>query len=378
MDPAEAQKRVALVIGNAAYQATPALTNPKNDAADFAAALKAERFEVIEGLDLTKAMMDRRIGEFAGRLTSADVGVFFYAGHGLQVGGQNYLVPIDAQLTTAAALDFEMVRLDLVQRTMERETKTNILFLDACRDNPLARNLARAMGTRSAEIGRGLAAAESGVGTLISYSTQPGNVALDGAGRNSPFAAALVNRIKSGSKRDLSAILIDVRNDVMQATRNKQVPWEHSALRARFFFTPPAPAKATQKIATRDAGSGPSPAIAAQLYTSLMRRILAQKMKGGISPADEGKDNYYRAATTKPLKAMAACIDWERSTPHRLEQRGYSFASGEKTQVDADERALSQCYRVTNGCQCTIIDRSDVNALAFPAAWVAKHKQALQ
>ena len=236
---AEAQKRVALVIGNSAYQATPALTNPKNDAADFAALLKAERFEVIEGVDLTKAMMDRKIAEFAGRLANTDVGVFFYAGHGLQVGGQNYLVPIDAQLTTAAAIDFEMVQLDLVQRTMERETKTNILFLDACRDNPLARNLARAMGTRSVEIGRGLAARESGVGTLISYSTQPGNVALDGAGRNSPFAGALVKRIKAGAKRDLSAILIDVRNDVMHATRNKQVPWEHSALRMRFYFAPP-------------------------------------------------------------------------------------------------------------------------------------------
>lgn len=372
---AEAQKRVALVIGNSAYQATPTLANPKNDAADFVALLKAERFEVIEGLDLTKAMMDRKIAEFAGRLTNADVGVFFYAGHGLQVGGQNYLVPIDAQLTTAAALDFEMVQLDLVQRTMERETKTNILFLDACRDNPLARNLARAMGTRSVEIGRGLAARESGVGTLISYSTQPGNVALDGAGRNSPFAGALVKRIKAGAKRDLSAILIDVRNDVMHATRNKQVPWEHSALRTRFYFAPPAPPP--QTILARDATAVPSPALAARLYDSLMRRILAQKMKGHITPADEGKDNYYRAATTKLYKAMAACINWGKSTPHRLELLGYSFASNERAQIDADERALSQCYRVTSGCQCIVVDRSNVNAIVFPAAWVEKHKQAL-
>jgi hypothetical protein len=381
--PAQAQKRVGLVIGNSAYQATPALTNPKNDAADFAALLKAERFEVVEGFDLTKAAMDRKIAEFAGRLTGADVGVFFYAGHGLQVGGQNYLVPIDAQLTTAAALDFEMVRLDLVQRTMERETNTNILFLDACRDNPLTRNLARAMGTRSVEIGRGLAAVQSGVGTLISYSTQPGNVALDGAGRNSPFAGALVKRVKAGAKRDLSAILIDVRNDVMHATRNKQVPWEHSALRARFYFTPPAPPP-PQKVAVRDAAPTPtstltpSPAIATRLYDSLMRRILAQKLKGNIVPSDEGKDNPYRHANINPMKAMAACIDWEKSTPHRLEQRGYSFASGEKTQIDADERALSQCYRVTNGCQCAIIDRSNTNTIVFPPAWVEKHKQALR
>jgi len=149
----------------------------------------------------------------------------------MQVGGSNYLVPVDAELANTAALDFEMVRLDLVQRTMERETATNVLFLDACRDNPLARNLARAMGTRSTDIGRGLAAAESGVGTLISFSTQPGNVALDGSGRNSPYAAALVKGLAAPGE-DLSAMLIGVRNEVMAATHNRQVPWEHSALRA--------------------------------------------------------------------------------------------------------------------------------------------------
>src|SRR5262249_57812752 len=117
-----------------------------------------------------------------------------------------------------------MVRLDLVQRTMERETQTNILFLDACRNNPLARNLARAMGTRSMEIGRGLAPIESGVGTLISFSTQPGNVALDGNGRNSPFTGALVQRIAT-STDDLSALLIDVRNDVRKVTENNQLPY---------------------------------------------------------------------------------------------------------------------------------------------------------
>ena len=102
---------------------------------------------------------------------------------------ENYLVPVDAELTTAATLEFEMLRVDVVHRVMERQTSTNVLFLDACRDNPLARNLARAMGTRSAEIGRGLAPVESGVGTLISFSTQPGNVALDGAAATRPSPA---------------------------------------------------------------------------------------------------------------------------------------------------------------------------------------------
>jgi uncharacterized caspase-like protein len=197
--------------------------------------LKALKFDVLEGVDLSKIEMDRVIRDFAEALSEADVGLFFYAGHGLQVSGENYLVPIDAKLTSAAALDFEMVRLALVQRVMERASDTNIIFLDACRDNPLARNLARAMGTRSGAIGRGLAAMESGVGTLISFSTQPGNVALDGAGRNSPFAEALVEEFTT-SREDLSSVLIGVRNQVIAATGNRQVPWEHSSLRARFYL----------------------------------------------------------------------------------------------------------------------------------------------
>lgn len=245
---AQAEKRVALVIGNSAYQHSPRLINPKNDATDIAAALKKLGFRVIEGFDLDKAASDRKVRDFAAALQGAEVGLFFFAGHGLQVAGQNYLVPVDAELKTASALDFEMVRVDVVQRAMEHETSTNVLFLDACRDNPLARNLARAMGTRSSEIGRGFAPVVSGVGTLVSFSTQPGNVALDGTGRNSPFAGALVKYLVT-PKDDLSAILIDVRNDVMKETQNKQVPWEHSALRGRFYFNPAAQTAPSPQVA---------------------------------------------------------------------------------------------------------------------------------
>jgi len=236
--PAGAEKRIALVIGNSTYKHAGVLTNPKNDATDMSAALKKVGFQVIDGFDLDKTSFDRKIREFANTLSGADAGLFFYAGHGLQVSGQNYLVPIDAELATAASLEFEMVRLDVVHRIMEQAAPTNILFLDACRNNPLARNLARVLGTRSAEIGRGLAAVESGSGTLISFSTQPGNVALDGSGRNSPFAAALSKQISSSSD-DLSALLIAVRNEVMNVTQRKQVPWEHSALTGRFYFSAP-------------------------------------------------------------------------------------------------------------------------------------------
>ena len=236
---AMAAKRVALVIGNSAYTNAPALANPKNDAQDMAAALKALGFTVILGTDLDKRTMDRKILEFSNALSGADAGVFHYSGHGLQVAGVNYLVPIDAALDSAAALDFEAVRLDLVQRTMEREAKTNILFLDACRNNPLTRNLARALGTRSADIGHGLAPAELGVGTLVSFSTQPGNVALDGSGRNSPYSGPLAKAIGTPGE-DILSILTAVRNEVLATTGEKQVPWENHALRARFYFNPAA------------------------------------------------------------------------------------------------------------------------------------------
>jgi hypothetical protein len=283
-DRAWAQRRVALVIGNSAYKHTGALPNPRNDAADVAAALARHGFQVIEGLDLDKTAFDRRIRDFAIALEGASAGVFFYAGHGISVGGQNFLVPIDAELTSAAALEFEMVRTEVVQRVMERQTSTNILFLDACRDNPLSRNLARSLGTRSMEIGKGLSAVEGGVGTLVSFSTQPGNVALDGAGRNSPFADALVKQL-STSNDDLGAILIAVRNDVMKNTERRQIPWEHSALTGRFFFAPQIAAKPTvQEKTAADAWLQLNDGSASELFSQDDLKSIAAVAKKKLMP----------------------------------------------------------------------------------------------
>jgi uncharacterized caspase-like protein len=235
------EKRVALVIGNAAYQHTSKLANPVNDARDMSAGLRKHGFEVMEGYDLDKRAMETRIRQFVEALAGAQVGLFFYAGHGLQVSGQNYIVPVDAEFKSPSSLDFETIRIDVVQRVMERETRTNLLLLDACRDNPLARNLERALGTRAVNIAKGLAVMEAGEGTLISFSTQPGAAALDGDGRNSPYAEALVRHMLGAQEDDISSILIKVRNDVVKATQRRQVPWEHSALTSRFYFSPPKP-----------------------------------------------------------------------------------------------------------------------------------------
>jgi uncharacterized caspase-like protein len=260
--PANAEKRVALVVGNTHYAHSPLLSNPVNDASDIAAVLKSLGFEVLLGLDLDKRAFDLKVRDFARALSDADTGLFFYAGHGLQLSLQNYLIPVDAAIEGEPDLDFEGVRLDLVLKHMEldREGKTNIVFLDACRDNPFTENLARSMGTRAVSVGHGLAPAQTGVGTFIAYSTQPGNVAADGAGRNSPFAAALKRHIAEPG-RDLTAIMIEVRKDVLAETRGRQVPWDHSALTQDFYFdlasasgslptgatTPPATDEALQR-----------------------------------------------------------------------------------------------------------------------------------
>jgi hypothetical protein len=258
---AQAERRIALIIGNSVYQNTAELRNPKNDAADMAATLRRLEFEVIEGHDLDKRAMERLIRQFGIKLSGADLALFFYAGHGVAIGGQNYLVPTDARLASEGDADFEGIPLALVLKQMEREAKTSIVLLDACRDNPLARNLARTMGTRSVQVGQGLAEVKTGVGTLIGFSTQPGNVAIDGTGRNSPYAEALLKHMELPDK-DLSGVLIAVRNDVLRATDGRQVPWEHTSLTGQVYLNtgqrpatlasvrppPPNPANYTSQV----------------------------------------------------------------------------------------------------------------------------------
>jgi uncharacterized caspase-like protein len=245
-----AESRLALVVGNAAYANSPALANPVHDAKAVGEALHRVGFEVILGTDLDRRAFDIKIRDFARALPSTDVALFFYAGHGLQVANRNFLVPIDAELKSERDVDFEAVAFELVLKQMElaREGKTNIVLLDACLDNPLARNLARSLGTRSASIGQGLADVATGVGTFIAYSTQPGQVALDGKGGNSPFASALAKAIIV-PERNITAAMIDVRRDVIAATGGGQVPWDRSALTGDFFFVPASLSGVVPKVA---------------------------------------------------------------------------------------------------------------------------------
>ncbi|MEC9342758.1 MAG: caspase family protein [Pseudomonadota bacterium] len=233
------EKRVALVIGNSAYAHTVELPKPRNDAAAMSDKLSSLGFEVISALDGSKTGMEGAVREFVRAMEDADVALFFYAGHGMQVNGTNYLIPVDAKLEDSTALDFETISLDTILNFMNREDRVSIALLDACRDNPLSRRFTRSLGaTRSAFIGRGLAAPSTGSGqVLIGFATAPGEVALDGSGSNSPFTTALLGHIGTPGL-EIELMLKRVKQEVYETTGKEQEPWHNSALRREFYFDP--------------------------------------------------------------------------------------------------------------------------------------------
>ena len=231
------ERRVALVLGNSAYQHTVELANPKNDADKISARLKRLGFEVIVGLDGDKVSMEQSIRDFVRILPNSDVALFFYAGHAMQVNGSNYLVPIDAKLADSTAIDFETINLASILSFIDEPGRISIALLDACRDNPLSRSFARALGpTRSAFLGRGLASPNTGGGNiLIGFATAPGEVALDGDGENSPFTNALLKHMSTPNV-EIELMLKRVKADVFNQTDGRQAPWHNSGLRKEFYF----------------------------------------------------------------------------------------------------------------------------------------------
>jgi formylglycine-generating enzyme required for sulfatase activity len=230
-------KRIALVVGNSNYQKIGKLDNPANDAKLMASALKAIGFQLVgDGpqLDLDKLSFDRVVRDFGDRLQGAEVALFYYAGHAVEVRGENYLAPVTANPAREADVDFELLDAKLVVRQMEAAgTRLNLIMLDACRNNPLAGRAFRATGG-------GLAQMQAPEGTLISFATQPGNVALDGLGDNSPYTKALAETVRSRGL-DLFDALNQVGLKVKRATGGAQQPWYSSSpIEGEFYFAGPA------------------------------------------------------------------------------------------------------------------------------------------
>lgn len=245
--------RVALVIGNGRYQHAPPLPNPANDARDISATLKGPNFEVVEGYDLTVDQMDTTIADFAGRIANAETALFFYAGHGLQVDGENYLVPINAQLDNVGQLRRQTITLRDQLMLISDKAQVSVFLLDCCRDNPFTRSLRRSSSEtyRSVAPSRGMASVDvTGRGSMIAFATAPDQVASDGGGPNSPFTQALLKHLPTPGQ-SLNDVMIDVTDTVATATDGRQILWSQSSLRRRVFLSsvvaaPPAePAKAT-------------------------------------------------------------------------------------------------------------------------------------
>jgi uncharacterized caspase-like protein len=228
-EPAFAAKRVALIIGNSAYQNAPQLPNPVNDAALMTATFKSAGFDTVDFRQNLSALETRRVlREFSDAAQNADIAVVYYAGHGLEVDGSNYLIPVDAKLERDTDVFDEAVSLDRIMVAVEPATQLRLVILDACRDNPFTKNMKRTAASRS--IDRGLAKIDpASPNTLIAYSAKAGSTALDGSTRNSPFSTALSNHLTTPGL-DVRKALGYVRDDVLKATANHQEPFVYGSL----------------------------------------------------------------------------------------------------------------------------------------------------
>lgn len=227
--PSHAEKRVALVIGNSAYQNVPKLPNPVNDAAAVGLLLRRAGFEVVETRqDLTVTEMRRTIRDFSEKVTDSDIAVVFYAGHGIEVNGTNYLIPVDAALERDIDVEDETVSLERILTVIESAKRLRLIMLDACRDNPFARDMKRTMASRA--IGRGLARVEPTTSdTLIAFAARAGSTAADGQGQHSPFTSALIKYIAVPGL-DLRIAFGRVRDEVLKKTARKQEPFVYGSL----------------------------------------------------------------------------------------------------------------------------------------------------
>jgi hypothetical protein len=240
-ESAAAEKRVAFVVGNSSYQNVIPLTNPANDAAAITEMFRKAAFDVVESRrDLKNAELRRALRDFTEKARDADIAVIYYAGHGIEVDGTNYLIPVDAALERDTDAYDEAISLDRILQAIEPARQLRLVILDACRDNPFAKNMKRTVASRA--LGRGLAGVEpQRPNTLIAFAAKGGSTAADGDSRNSPFTAALLKHLAKPGL-ELGKAFRLVRDDVMNATGNRQEPFVYGSLGGNDVALVPAPA----------------------------------------------------------------------------------------------------------------------------------------
>ena len=273
------ERRLALVVGVAAYKNVPRLDNALADARAVAAALQRVGFEVVTVLDPDRAALESAVRQLGQRAQGADAALFFYAGHAVEVGGRNWLLPVSADIQSVLDLRFEAMDLDSVQEQLATGARFSLMFIDACRDNPFRNKLGsgqRALATR------GLARMEAAAGTLIAFATGPGRVAADGTSGNSPFSTSLLRHIEKPGL-EIRKLMGLVRGEVRKATNGRQIPWENSALEGDFFFKP-----APKQSQAQPAGSSPARNLDALFWDSVRNSTNASDMRAYLTRFPNG------------------------------------------------------------------------------------------
>jgi hypothetical protein len=270
--PAEA-RRVALIIANAQYVNAPALTNPLADANLIEASLRRAGFDSVQTrTNLGKAAVEAELRAFGNRAEGADVALFYYAGHGIEAGGQNYLIPIDAKLQRDRDLDIEATRLETVLQVVSG-ARMRLIILDACRNNPFEASMQRSIRTRA--VSRGLAEIEPEGETLVVYSAKAGSTAADGDGANSPFATALARRLPQPGL-EIGLLFRSVRDDVLASTGRTQEPFTYGSLSGQAFYF---------RAAGMDANTTtPTPEQQSQPQVNVALRASSSPAQGGVQP----------------------------------------------------------------------------------------------
>ncbi|WP_371259227.1 caspase domain-containing protein [Bradyrhizobium sp. WSM1743] len=371
--PAQAEKRVALVIGNSAYKSVPKLANPANDAGLIGGMLRKAGFDTVDvRQDLNAPEMRKALREFGARTRDADVAVIYYAGHGMEVDGINYLIPTDAALETDTDVYDEALPIDRVLVSIEPAKQLRLVILDACRDNPFAKTMKRTVASRA--IGRGLAKVEpTSPNTMIAFAAKAGSTASDGDARNSPFATALADHLPKPGL-DLRKAFGFVRDDVLKSTANKQEPFVYGSLGGD--DVPLVPAK---PVAT---GPQPNPQselrrdyeLALQLGTrDGWEAFLAQYPEGFYANLAKGQLNKIgaeetRAAAEQKAKAAEqekARLIAERAQKAEQEKAAAAAKAAEEARVAAEkQKQIEQAKAEAAEQQRKVAEAAAAKALA--------------
>ena len=347
------ETRLALVIGNSSYESGP-LPNPANDARLMSSSLGRLGFEVIERRNADQITMKRAIQEFGTRLEKAGaegIGLFYYAGHGVQLNGRNYLIPVSARIEREADVEIEAVSADWVIEQMRyARNRLNIVILDACRNNPFTRSM------RSAD--RGLATMDAPAGIMIAYSTAPGTVAQDGSGRNSPYTTALTQSMLE-LRQPVEQVFKQVRKDVLGATGGKQVPWESSSLTGDFYFAPPERLASGAKARPSDGGlpaPNPEPSTSGGLIGWILSWFPSSTPGAGQAAGAPGASIPGARALTLfgSLGIQASDVDAGRTYPQATIRHLIESAPRHVTLGSTPEQiraALALCRQYSSDCQ---------------------------